>query len=86
MSLEGVESHRAFAESLKLNFPLVADSTKVVATAFGTTRLWGILPFAKRVTFVVDAEGVVRRVIQSEFDIEGHVGGAIEALRAMSPG
>ena len=47
MSLEGVEKHKAFAESLKLNFPLVADHKQTVAAGFGVQRLWGLLPFAK---------------------------------------
>lgn len=83
MSLEGIEKHKAFAESLKLNFPLLADSDQTLASAFGVTRLWGLLPFAKRVTFVVDGEGVIRRVIASEFDIDRHVDEAIAALESI---
>ena len=41
VSLEGVEKHKAFAESLKLNFPLVADEKQSVAAGFGAQRLWG---------------------------------------------
>jgi len=84
VSLEGAERHKAFAESLQLNFPLVADSDQLLASAFGVQRLWGLLPFAKRVTFVVDREGVVRKVIASEFNIDKHVDEAIATLRALS--
>ena len=84
MSLEGVEKHKAFAESLKLNFPLVADEKQTVAAGFGVQRLWGLLPFAKRVTFVVDKAGVVRNVIASELNIDKHVDEAIATLRSMS--
>jgi len=83
VSLDGLEKHKAFAESLKLNFPLVADSDQKLASAFGVQRLWGLLPFAKRVTFVVDAPGVVRNVISSEFNIDKHVDEAIATLRAI---
>ena len=83
MSLEGVEKHKAFAESLKLNFPLVADEQQTVAAAFGAQRLWGFVPFAKRVTFVVDTSGVVRNVIASELNIDKHVDEAIATLRSM---
>jgi len=84
VSLESVEKHKAFAESLQLNFPLVADSDQRLAAAFGVQRLWGLLPFAKRVTFVVDGEGVVRNVISSEFNIDKHVDEAIATLRSIS--
>lgn len=83
MSLEGVETHKAFAESLNLNFPLVADREQVLAAAFGVQRLWGLLPFAKRVTFVVDREGVVRNVVASELNIDRHVDEAIATLRSI---
>jgi thioredoxin-dependent peroxiredoxin len=83
VSLESVEKHKAFAESLQLNFPLVADSDQRLAAAFGVQRLWGLLPFAKRVTFVVDGEGVVRKVISSEFNIDKHVDEAIATLRSI---
>jgi peroxiredoxin Q/BCP len=79
-----VETHKAFAESLRLNFPLVADRNQKLAAAFGVQRLWGLLPFAKRVTFVVDREGVVRNVIASEFNIDKHVDEAIATLRSIS--
>ena len=84
MSLEGVEKHKAFAESLKLNFPLVADEKQTLAAGFGVQRLWGLVPFAKRVTFVVDKGGVVRNVIASELNIDKHVDEAIATLRTLS--
>lgn len=79
-----MEKHKAFAESLKLNFPLVADTDQALAAAFGVQRLWGLLPFAKRVTFVVDREGVVRNVIASELNIDKHVDDAIATLRSIA--
>ena len=83
MSLEGVEKHKAFAESLKLNFQLVADTDQKLAAAFGVQRLWGLVPFAKRVTFVVDGQGVVQNVIASELNIDKHVDEAIATLQSM---
>lgn len=85
MSLDRAEKRRAFAESLKLNFPLVIDADQKICSAFGVLRLWGLLPFPKRVTFVVDAEGVVRKTIASELDIDRHVDEAIAALRDLRP-
>ena len=78
-----MEKHKAFAESLKLNFPLVADEDQKLAAAFGVQRLWGLVPFAKRVTFVVDGGGVVKNVIASELNIDKHVDEAIATLQSM---
>ena len=83
MSLDRLDKHKAFAESLKLNFPLIPDPEKKLSGAFGVLRLWGLLPITKRVTFVVDGSGVVRNVIASEFDIDKHVDEAIATLRAI---
>lgn len=83
VSLDGLDKHKAFAESLHLNFPLVADAGQKLSAAFGVQRLWGLVPFSKRVTFVVDAEGVVRNVIASEFDIDRHVDEAIATLQSI---
>ena len=83
MSLDDVGKHKTFAKSLELNFPLVADTNRTLAAAFGVQRLWGLLPFAKRVTFVVDREGVVRHVIASEFNIDKHVDEAIARLQSI---
>jgi peroxiredoxin Q/BCP len=83
VSLDGMARHQAFAESLKLNFPLLVDPGKKVSGAFGVLRLWGLLPFNKRVTFVVDRAGVVRNVIASELDIDRHVDEAIATLQSI---
>ena len=83
MSLDGLEQHKAFAESLKLNFPLIPDPDKKLSGLFGVLRLWGFLPITKRVTFVVDASGVVRNVIAAEFNIDKHIDEAIAMLRSI---
>jgi peroxiredoxin len=83
VSLDGLEKHKAFAESLKLNFPLIPDPDQRISGAFGVLRLWGLLPITKRVTFVIDRTGVVRNVIASEFAIDKHVDEAIATLRSI---
>lgn len=83
MSSDAIDTHKAFAESLRLNFPLVVDRDRRVASAFGVLRLWGLLPFPKRVTFVVDGAGTVRSVVAAEFDVDRHADEAIAALKAL---
>ena len=60
VSLDDPERNKAFAESLEADLVLLSDPTKEVAAAYGVTRLGGL--FAKRWTFYIDREGVVREV------------------------
>ena len=83
VSLDGAAKHKSFAEAHSLNFPLIPDPDQKLSGAFGVLRLWGILPFTKRVTFVVDAQGVVRNVIASEFNIDKHIDEAVATLRSL---
>lgn len=57
ISPQDVASHERFAARLSLNFPLLADTDKVVGRAYG---LVGPLGFYKRSVFVVDGSGVIR--------------------------
>ena len=57
ISVDSRHSHRAFAEHLGLEFPLLSDFEKKVTRAYGVLRDGG---FAERALFVVDKQGVVR--------------------------
>ena len=53
------EANRTFAEKLGLTFPLLCDTEKKVM------RQYGVLSFlrvAKRTTFVIDPQGVIRHI------------------------
>src|SRR5690242_18750889 len=58
ISTDDVKTQRRFAAVEKVRFPLVADSKREISRRYGV--LWPIIPFDKRVTFVLDPEGVVR--------------------------
>jgi thioredoxin-dependent peroxiredoxin len=57
ISAQDVDSHDSFAAKHGFKFPLLADTDKAVATAYGTV---GPLGFPRRSVFVVDSDGVVR--------------------------
>jgi len=57
ISPQDVESHERFAAKHGFKFPLLADTDKKVAQAYGTL---GPLGFPRRSVFVVDRAGVVR--------------------------
>jgi thioredoxin-dependent peroxiredoxin len=57
VSAQDVDSHERFAAKHGFVFPLLADTDKSVAAAYGTL---GPLGFPRRSTFVIDARGVIR--------------------------
>lgn len=57
ISPQSVSSHEQFASKHGFTFPLLADTDKAVAGAYGTL---GPLGFPRRSVFVVDAEGIIR--------------------------
>lgn len=59
ISAQDMASHESFAAKYGFKFPLLADTDKSVATAYGTV---GPLGFPRRSVFVVDGAGVVRYV------------------------
>lgn len=71
VSAQDVDSHRKFTTKHKLNFPLLADTDRSVARAYGTIgdgvggALRGMLGLAERVTFIIDEKGRVAHVIDS---------------------
>lgn len=82
MSYDTPEKHQAFAAAHQLPYPLISDTTATIAAAYGVARLGGWLP-TKRVTFVIDKDGVVQHVIQSELNIDRHIDEAIQVLRRL---
>lgn len=57
ISPQSVESHEAFSGVHNFSFPLLADTEKSVARAYG---ILGPVGFYKRSVFVVDADGRIR--------------------------
>lgn len=82
VSMDSPEAHQRFSASHGLGFPLVSDRDAKICQAYGVARLGGWLP-AKRVTFVIDRDGIVRRVITGELSADTHVDGALDALRSL---
>jgi peroxiredoxin Q/BCP len=61
VSLDDVESHKAFAENHSLPFPLLADIEGETSTAYGVkTRMFG-MTVAKRQTFIIDPDGIIAK-------------------------
>jgi thioredoxin-dependent peroxiredoxin len=68
-----------FAKSLEVAYPLIGDKSKEISTAFGVVR--PLLGFDKRVTFVIDPEGIVRGIFHHEFQISKHLDDVLHLLQ-----
>jgi peroxiredoxin Q/BCP len=79
VSSDSSDSHRRFAERHRLPFTLLADQGGKVRKLYGVPATLGLLP--GRVTFVIDAEGVVRHAFNSQLAATRHVGEALDVLR-----
>jgi peroxiredoxin Q/BCP len=79
VSSDSPESHRKFAAKHRLPFALLADRGGHVRKRYGVPATLGLLP--GRVTFVIDAGGVVRHVFNSQLDATRHVMEALDVLR-----
>lgn len=62
VSSDDVKSHEAFSAKYHLPFSLLADPDKAIINAYGV-KMFG-LGYAKRVTFVIDRQGVIRKIFQ----------------------
>ena len=81
VSSDSPESHARFAEKYRLPFTLLADRGGAVRKQYGVPATLGLLP--GRVTYVIDPQGVVRHVFNSQFQATQHVAEAIRALRSI---
>lgn len=85
VSAQGEESHRRFSDKHKLNFPLLADTDLAVARAYGVAGsglgglLRSVVKVAERVTFLIDEEGRILKVIDDP-DCEDHGEEVLAAL------
>lgn len=80
ISTDGLKSHKKFAEKYDLNFPLLSDQSKILCTACGVKGIGGIT--AKRTTFLVDKEGVVRHIWE-KVDVKGHAEDVLKKIREL---
>jgi thioredoxin-dependent peroxiredoxin len=57
ISPQNMQSKEAFSSKHDFHFPLLADTDKAVAAAYGTL---GPIGFPRRSTFIIDGDGIIR--------------------------
>lgn len=82
ISAQSVESHLAFAEKHRLNYTLLSDTDNKVRKLFGVPgNLFGLIP--GRVTYIVDKNGKVVYIFNSQTDADKHVDEALRILQTL---
>jgi len=80
VSSDSREVHKRFKKSYSLPYRLLSDEKAAVRELLQVpSMLFGLLP--GRVTFVVDKEGVIRKIFNSAFSASSHVKEAIATIR-----
>jgi len=81
ISGDSVESHKKFEEKYKLPFTLLADIDNEVRKLFGVPKSMIFLP--GRVTYVVDKNGIVQYIFNSQFGAEKHIENSLKKLNGL---
>ena len=62
ISVDPAKRNKDFAAELHITFPILSDESKEVTKQYGV--LYPLIRVAKRVTFVIDREGIVREITE----------------------
>jgi peroxiredoxin Q/BCP len=81
VSGDSVDKHKSFAEHHRLPFTLLADDGNKLRKAYGVPATMWILP--GRVTYVIDRQGVVRHVFDSQLQATRHIDEALGVVRSL---
>lgn len=81
ISSDSEKSHQSFSIKHRLPFPLLSDPEKKARKLLGVPSTLGFLD--GRVTYVVDKQGVVRHIFNSQLQATRHIEEALQAIRSL---
>ena len=81
ISSDSPDSHRQFAAKHRLPFTLLSDTGNQVRKLYGVPSTLGLLP--GRVTYVINQDGVVQYIFNSQLNFKGHVEESLKTLRGL---
>ncbi|MCA9028617.1 MAG: redoxin domain-containing protein [Planctomycetaceae bacterium] len=82
LNVRGKDIQRSFADAHQLPFPIISDGDGAIRQAFGVSKSLGIIP--GRITYVIDPQGIVRLVFNSQLHGEQHVAEALAMVRQLN--
>lgn len=84
VSIDSVKSHERFAGKYELDFPLLADTEKEVANAYGAwaekSRYGRTYMGMNRMTYLIDESGNIERIWPA-VKADGHAAEVVAALK-----
>ena len=85
-SFDTPTDNKAFAAAQEFPFRLLSDTDQAVGRAYGVTRAGDdqYTQFARRLSFLIDPEGVVRRVYNVA-DVAGHADEVLADIATLAP-
>lgn len=81
ISSDSSASHKQFASQYHLPFVLLSDEGGAVRKRYKVPASLGLIP--GRVTYVIDAQGVVRHIFSSQINVERHVAESVRILKEL---
>ncbi|NET38304.1 MAG: peroxiredoxin [Cyanothece sp. SIO1E1] len=81
ISADTPASHQQFAAKYRLPFTLLSDVNNQVRKLYGVPATLFILP--GRVTYIIDKQGIVQHIFNSQLDFNAHVQEALKALKGL---
>jgi peroxiredoxin Q/BCP len=82
ISSDGTCSHSRFANKHNLPFSLLSDTHGKVREMYGIPRKFWLIP--GRVTFVIDKDGIIRHIFESQFQATKHIFNALEIVKNLN--
>lgn len=81
ISGDTVDSHKKFRAKYRLPFDLLSDLDNKVRNIFGVpSDLFGLIP--GRVTYIVDNQGIVRHIFNSQMNARKHIEESLRILES----
>jgi peroxiredoxin len=80
VSTDSYETQCRFAEKHGVSYPMIADTDLAITRAYAVQ--WPLIPYSRRVAYVMDAKHVVRAVFRHEFQANRHLDEIMRFARA----
>jgi len=81
ISSDSEDSHKKFSEKHKLPYTLLSDKKGKVRKLFDVPKTMGIFP--GRVTYIIDKQGTVQQLFNSQLNFKGHIEEALNVLKSI---
>ena len=78
VSTDDHQTQCEFAASVKANFPMIGDPDGTIARAFDV--FWTFIKLVRRMTFVIDQQGIVRAVLSHDIRVQAHIDESIQVV------